>query len=164
MQLRGGNAVSIQHFVRNENTVRSTLVMTYVEAVCKRHILDVPVRNISQQVLVFGGRHQLESQLFLVFGCVELRHQILIAGRTHTGAAGCVTAALAFLLLFRLNDFSEIVAVFLPENAGNFAGFPEKAAAAGLGLVAVILDSIDQNDVRFDVFCTLVASIQMIFG
>ena len=126
--------------------------MTYVEAVCKRHILDVPVRNISQQVLVFSGRHQLESQLFLVFGCVELHHQILIAGRTHAGAAGCVTAALAFLLLLRLNDFSEIVAVFLPENAGNLAVFPEKAAAAGLGLVAVILDSIDQNDVRFDVF------------
>ena len=58
----------------------------------------------------------------------------------------------ALLLLFRLNDFSEIVAVFLPENAGNLAVFPEKAAATGLGLVAVILDSIDQNDVRFDVF------------
>ena len=89
---------------------------------------------------------------FRVFGCVELRHQILIAGRTHAGAAGCVTAALAFLLLLRLNDFSKIVAVFLPENAGNLAVFPEKAATAGLGLVAVILDSIDQNDVRFDVF------------
>ena len=34
----------------------------------------------------------------------------------------------------------------------GLAVFPEKAAAAGLGLVAVILDSIDQNDVRFDVF------------
>ena len=40
----------------------------------------------------------------------------------------------------------------MPENAGNLAVFPEKAAATGLGLVAVILDSIDQNDVRFDVF------------
>lgn len=59
---------------------------------------------------------------------------------------------LAFLLLLGLNDFSKIVAVFLPENAGNLAVFPEKAAAAGLGLVAVILDSIDQNDVGFDVF------------
>ena len=65
VQLRGGNAVSIQHFIRYEDAERSTLVITHVKAVCKRHILDVPVRNISQQVFVFSGRHQLESQLFL---------------------------------------------------------------------------------------------------
>lgn len=72
--------------------------------------------------------------------------QLLAADSTNTGTSLRVTAALAFLFLLGLDGLGQVVAILLSQNAAGLSILPEEAPAAGLRLVIVVSDPIDQND------------------
>lgn len=78
--------------------------------------------------------------------------QFLVADSADTGMAFGVTAALTFLFLLGLYCLSQVVAVLRSKDTADLAIFPEEALAAGIRLVIVVSDPIDQNDSAFRLF------------
>ena len=56
-----------------------------------------------------------------------------------------VTAALTFLFLLGLYCLSQVVAVLRSKHTANLTVLPEEALAAGIRLVIVVSDPVDQN-------------------
>ena len=56
-----------------------------------------------------------------------------------------VTAALTFLFLLGLYRLSQVVAVLRSKDTADLAVLPEEALAAGIRLVIVVSDPVDQN-------------------
>ena len=63
-----------------------------------------------------------------------------------------VTAALTFLFLLGLYRLSQVVTVLRPQHTADLAVLPEEAFAAGIRLVIVVSDPIDQNGFAFCFF------------
>ena len=56
-----------------------------------------------------------------------------------------VTAALTLLFLLGFYRLSQVVAVLRSKHTADFAVLPEEALAAGIRLVIIVSDPIDQN-------------------
>ena len=63
-----------------------------------------------------------------------------------------VTAALAFLFLLGLYRLSQVVAVLRTKDTADLAVLPEEALAAGIRLVIIVSDPVDQNGFAFHFF------------
>ena len=63
-----------------------------------------------------------------------------------------VTAALTFLFLLGLYCLSQVVAVLRSKHTADLAILPEEALAAGIRLVIIVSDPIDQNGFAFCFF------------
>ena len=63
-----------------------------------------------------------------------------------------VTLALTFLFLFGLYCLSQVVAVLRTKHTADLAILPEEALAAGIRLVIIVSDSVDQNGFAFHFF------------
>ena len=63
-----------------------------------------------------------------------------------------VTAALTFLFLLGLYRLSQVVAVLRSKDTADLAVLPEEALAAGIRLVIIVSDPVDQNGFAFHFF------------
>ena len=72
--------------------------------------------------------------------------QLLIAACGDTGAADCITAALAFLLLLCHNDFCKVIAMLSPKNAAYFSVLPKKAVFAVFRAGSIVAHPINNFD------------------
>ena len=73
-----------------------------------------------------------------------------------------VTAALTFLFLLGLYCFSQVVAVLRIKHTADLAVLPEEALAAGIRLVIVVSDPVDQNGFAFHFFLITISSVVLI--
>ena len=73
-----------------------------------------------------------------------------------------VTAALTFLFLLGLYGLSQVVAVLCSKDTADLAVLPEEALAAGIRLVIVVSDPIDQNGFASHFFLITISSIVLI--
>ncbi|MBP3658418.1 MAG: hypothetical protein J6J02_03805 [Oscillospiraceae bacterium] len=73
-----------------------------------------------------------------------------------------VTAALTFLFLLGLYCFSQVVAVLRTKHTADLAILPEEALAAGIRLVIIVSDPVDQNGFAFHFFLITISSIVLI--
>lgn len=94
--------------------------------------------------------------------CSEPCVQLLVTDSTDTGMAFGVTAALTFLFLLGLYCLSQIVAVLRSKHAADLAVLPEEALAAGIRLVIVVSDPVDQNCFASRFFLITISSIVLI--
>ena len=78
--------------------------------------------------------------------------QVLVTAGADTGLAFGITAAFTFLFLFGHHDLCQVVAVLRSKDTADLAVLPEEALAAGIRLVIVVSDPIDQNGFAFRFF------------
>ena len=73
-----------------------------------------------------------------------------------------VTAALTFLFLLGLYCLSQVVAVLRSKHTADLAVLPEEALAAGIRLVIIVSDPVDQNGFASHFFLITISSIGLI--
>lgn len=73
-----------------------------------------------------------------------------------------VTAALTLLFLLGFYRLSQVVAVLRSKHTADLAVLPEEAPAAGIRLVIIVSDPIDQNSFASHFFLISISSIVLI--
>ena len=73
-----------------------------------------------------------------------------------------ITSALTYLFLLGLYCLSQVVEVLRTKHTADLAVFPEEALAAGIRLVIVVSDPIDQNGFASHFFLITISSIVLI--